>query len=449
MKFLEILLLLLIIDTKSAPLSFRQEIVSPCESGVGCGGDEMRTGFRGIESVPGDTETSTSREGASGFNTMLLPGLATLRTNSSVIMTTEDLRDRLESGDLVRLSSVTYGERADVPAHEGLLAVKAVTKHGILLEKRYEKKTITQAKILKQILGADFEIDRVREKARKRALDRLGREQLEREGKLALKISERHLRDAIVQDMTDHESSSKSKIRYSKKKKSPCDGQKYLSATFDVRHGSPLVFTSQDVRHEVRVGDVIRFDSEDSSYAIWLDPRDSRTMTLNKRYEGESNTSLRACVVVEKTKGGEVDDVGCVKLQNMCFEPIDDATMTTTMMMRVRREIRDEKNPAVMAGETIRFTRVPSFNLKTSNRGSFSSLVLNPSNGTLLRLSEKYEFSSSPDCLEACLVQNTWSGGLVPLSCGTASLERSSPVVMTTCDMSTYLSPGDFVRVGT
>ena len=154
MKFLEILLLLLIIDTKSAPLSFRQEIISPCESGVGCGGDEMRTGFRGSESVPGgDTETSsTSREGASGFNTMLLPGLATLRTNSSVIMTTEDLRDRLESGDLVRLSSVTYGERAAVPAHEGLLAVKAVTKHGILLEKRYEKKTTTQGKILKQRL---------------------------------------------------------------------------------------------------------------------------------------------------------------------------------------------------------------------------------------------------------------------------------------------------------
>ena len=188
----------------------------------------------------------------------------------------------------MRLNSVTYGERADVPAHEGLLTVKA-GRNGILLEKRYEGRTITQAKILKQILGAEFEIDRIREETRQRALDRLGREQLEREGKLALKISERHLRDAIVQDMTDHEN-SKSKIRYSNKKKSPC--QKYLSGTFDVRHGSPLVFTSQDVRHEVRVGDVVRFDSFDS-YAIWFDPRDSGTMTLSKRYEGDSNTSSR------------------------------------------------------------------------------------------------------------------------------------------------------------
>ena len=438
---LEILLLLLIIHTKSAPLSFRHEtsLISPCEGDVGCGEDE-RIGFGGVERLPRNVERTTKRE-ASGFNTMLMPGLGTIRRNSSVVMTTEDLRDRLKPGDLVRLNSVTYGERADVPAHEGLLTVKAVTEHGILLEKRYESRTITQAKILKQILGAEFEIDRIREETRQRALDRLGREQLEREGKLALKISERHLRDAIVQDMTDHENSSKSKTRYSKKKKSPCDGQKYLSATFDVRHGSPLVFTSQDVRHEVRVGDVVRFDSFES-YAIWYDPRDSGTMTLSKRYEGNSNTTSRACVV----EVNEVDDVGCVKLQDMCFEPFEN----DMKIMKVKRKIRDETTPAVMAGETIRFTNVPSFDLQTSNRGSFSTEVLNPSNGTSLRLSETLpSSSSSPDCLEACLVQNTWSGGLVPLSCGTASLVRSSPIVMTTCDMSMYLSPGDFVRVGT
>ena len=116
--------------------------------------------------------------------------------------------------------------------------------------------------------------------------------------------------------------------------------------------------------------------------------------------------------------------------------------------MNVKRKIRDETTPAVMAGETIRFTKVPSFDLETSNRGSFSTVVLNPSNGTSLRLSETLP-SSSSDCLEACLVQNTWSGGLVPLSCGTASLVRSSPIAMTTCDMSMYLSPGDFVRAGT
>jgi len=433
-----LLFTVLLLHTNSAPLSLRSQktstLLPSCEQGVDCGREE--TLFRGISSLPA---TSTSYRGgnrASGYNTMLLPGLATVRTNSSVVMTTEDLRDRLKPGDLIRLGNVEYGvEPADIPPHEGLLTVKAVMEHGILLEKQYKSKTLVQAQILKQILSAEFEIDRVREETRQRALNRLGQEQLERERKLALKISERHLRDAIAQEMVENREIPSVIL------KSPCHGHKYLSGTFEVRYGSPLVFTSQDVRHEVRVGDVVRFENGETSYAIWFDPRDSRTMTLNRRFEASSNTTIRGCVVKTMTTR-EVDDVGCVKLQNMCFERLQDDVMS------VKREIRDETKPAVMAGETIRFTEIPSFDLETSNRGSFSSLVLNPSNGTSFSLKTRLKKKTS-SCLEACLVQNTWSGGLVPLLCGTGSLVRASPVVMTTCDMSMYLSPGDFVRVGT
>ena len=52
---IQILLLLLIIHTKSAPLSFRQKFskksLAPCEGGVGCG-EVVNSGFGGVERLP-------------------------------------------------------------------------------------------------------------------------------------------------------------------------------------------------------------------------------------------------------------------------------------------------------------------------------------------------------------------------------------------------------------
>lgn len=216
---------------------------------------------------------------ASGFNNRLLPGVATLRTNTSVVKTTEDLSAQLQNGDLIRIGdnndTIRYeiGKNGNDDRDRGLfLIANADSPHAIQLAYVYQGPSLHNRQIWKQDVSADEIIRRIREqsalrnKARLNELENREKEdEARKEEERKLKEAEKKLQDALVEDM--------------KTQRPNCSGP-VLSGTFDALKGSKVVRTSEDVRAEVSDGERIQFDGYDMVYVDCLLIRITRRIKL-------------------------------------------------------------------------------------------------------------------------------------------------------------------------
>jgi len=355
---------------------------------------------------------------SSGFNNRVLPGLATLRKNSSIVTTTEDLSSQLENGDLIRIgdnNTVRYeiGSAGNEDREHGLFLVANADKpHAIRLAYVYQGPDLHNRPIWKQDVSADEIIRRIREQSALRNKERMNvlenrekEEEARKEEERKLKEAEKKLEDALVDDM--------------KTQRPNCSGP-VLSGTFDALQGSKVVRTSDDIRAEISDGERIQFNGYDAVYVV-SQPRDMRTLTISVPYVDEDHKNLTACKVVDENSGT------CTPLSG-CFDVIHESHVIRTSV-----DVLTEIEP----GEIIRLD---------APEGKMEASVTDPRDERTLTISGPYP-GSSQDCIKGCKVQNTWDGGLVAL-CGNVSVTQNSQKVLTSCDLRDSLSLGDLVKIG-
>ena len=416
------ILLLLMIRCGGVPMRFRRASTD-CAPGEICGPNILNR-----EDGSGGSITLNSAKlspgplkkyWTSGFNNRLLPGAATLRKNTSVVKTTEDLSAELQNGDLIRIGdnndTIRYeiGKNGNDDRERGLfLVANADTPHAIQLAYVYTGPSLYNRQIWKQDVSADEIIRRIREqsalrnKARLNELENREKEdEARKEEERKLKEAEKKLEDALVEDM--------------KTQRPNCSGP-VLSGTFDALKGSKVVRTSEDVRAEVSDGERIQFNGYDAVYVV-SQPRDVRTLTISVPYVDEDHQNLTACKVVDENSGT------CTPLSG-CFDVIHESHVVRTSV-----DVMTEIEP----GEIIRLD---------ASQGKIEASVTDPRDERTLTISGPYP-GPSQDCIKACKVRNTWDGGLVAL-CGNVSVTQSSKTVTTSCDLRDSLSLGDLVKIG-
>ena len=168
-------ILLLMIRCGGVPMRFRRASTD-CAPGEICGPNILNR-----EDGSGGSITLNSAKlspgplkkyWASGFNNRLLPGAATLRKNTSVVKTTEDLSAELQNGDLIRIGdnndTIRYeiGKNGNDERDRGLfLVANADTPHAIQLAYVYMGPSLYNRQIWKQDVSADEIIRRIREQS--------------------------------------------------------------------------------------------------------------------------------------------------------------------------------------------------------------------------------------------------------------------------------------------
>jgi len=443
-------LIVLIVDplVYALPLSLQNKVPldrgtagSLCPPGEPCGPLVLKRGSGGAltmeeGSLKIPVRNVIPEEWASRFGLSLLPGLASINNQSSIVTTSVDLRQFLHLGDLFRLGTnvtVRYPvgkEQPTIPADRGLFEVAGVEQSYIKLVSIYSGPAYILKQVFKKAPSATDFITRIhaeaeaRQQARLQALEKKESDFESEEAEKAaekekLKAAEKRLQVAIADEMQTPKADETPAVPEAKLDAS-CPGGAVLPGTFDALHGSAVIRTSVDVRAEISEGEHIQFDGYPTRYAI-TQPRDNRTITLSSRYVDEDHPALTACKIPE------ADGVGCIPLSG-CFDVIQNSHVVRTSV-----DIIDE----IVPGEIIR--------LKAAE-GPVEASVTNPRDGRTLTLSGAYP-SVSANCIPACKVRNTWDGGLIGL-CGNVSVTHGSPTVYTSCDLRDSLSLGDLVRIG-
>lgn len=115
-----------------------------------------------------------------------------------------------------------------------------------------------------------------------------------------------------------------------------CDDGEQLPGTVDVLSSSPIVYTSDNLMGEVNVGETVMISGQRFTVS---EPRDSRTLTLSSRYVGKSQTKLPICKMPDPSH-----DIGVVPLPG-CV-----SVLHGSAIVRTSQDLSD----AILNGETMR-----------------------------------------------------------------------------------------------